>query len=76
MLLTAGAGIAAYIQSGQAGKFIGVMGFAALFLSAMGLHYSVRGLRQEDVYRLFPWLGFALNWMALAVFIMIYILGW
>lgn len=76
LIMTVSAAVAAYMQSGQAGRIIGVLGFVALFLSVLGMYYGIRGIRQEDVYRLFPWMGFVINWMILAVFVMIYILGW
>ena len=76
LLMTSGMIAAAYIQSGQAGKIIAVVGFAAMLLSVLGLYYSVCGIRQEDSYRLFPWTGFVLNWLTLAAYIMIYRLGW
>ena len=76
LLMTSGMIAAAYIQSGQAGKIIAVVGFAAMLLSVLGLYYSACGIRQEDSYRLFPWTGFVLNWLTLAAYIMIYMLGW
>lgn len=76
LLITFGMVAAAYIQSGQAGKIIAVAGFAAMLLSVLGLYYSICGIRQEDSYRMFPWMGFVLNWLTLAAYIMIYILGW
>lgn len=76
LLLTVGVMAAAYIQNGQAGKVIAIPGFSALLLSLTGFYYGVCGTREEDTYRLFPWLGCMLNGIILAVYVMIYVLGW
>lgn len=74
--LTAGMIAVAYMQSGQAGKYVAIPGFLSLLLSAAGLYYGVRGTREEDKYHLFPWLGCILNGAVLAVYLLIYVLGW
>lgn len=76
LLLTAGVMAAAYMQNGQAGKIIAIPGFLALLISLAGLYYGIRGTREEDTYHLFPWLGCALNGIILAVYALIYVLGW
>lgn len=76
MAMTAGALAAAYMQSGQAGKIVAIPVFVALCLSLMGLYYSFRGMREEDTYHLFPWLGCGMNGMILAAFAAICVLGW
>lgn len=75
-LLTAGVMTVAYVQNGQAGKIIAIPGFLALLLSLTGLYTGIRGAREEDTYRLFPWLGCILNGIILAVYVMVYVLGW
>lgn len=76
LLLTAGILAAAYMQSGRAGKIIAIPGFLALLLSLAGLYYGIRGVREEDTYRLFPWLGCIVNGIILAAYVMVYVLGW
>ena len=76
LAIVAGIFAAAYLQSGQAGKIIAVLGFFALILACAGLYYGVRGLGEEDVYRLFPWLGCVVNGVLLVAFATIYVLGW
>ncbi len=76
LLLTGGVFAAAYLQSGQAGKTVAVLGFLALLLSVAGLYYGSLGLKEEDVYRLFPYLGCTVNVVVLAAYVMIYVLGW
>lgn len=76
LLMTLGAFAAAYAQSGQAGRWIAVLGFLALILTGAGLYYGFRGLGEEDVYPLFPWLGCGLNAVLLLAFVLIYVLGW
>ena len=75
-LMTVGVFAAAYMQNGQAGKLIAVFGFLALILACVGVYYGVRGLGEEDVYRLFPWLGCTVNGVLLVAFATIYVLGW
>ena len=53
-----------------------VLGFLALLLSVGGLYYGSLGLKEEDVYRLFPYLGLVINGAVLAVYVLIYVLGW
>ena len=76
LLLTGGIFAAAYLRSGQAGRLVAVLGFLALLLSVGGTYYAVLGLKEEDVYRLFPYLGSVLNGAVLTIYVMIYILGW
>ncbi|MCC8140521.1 MAG: DUF6142 family protein [Lachnospiraceae bacterium] len=67
--------VMAYMQSGQAGKIVGVTGFLAMWVSLVGLYYGIRGLREQETKRLFPRLGFVLNLLLLAGFGAIYALG-
>ena len=76
LLLTGGIFAAAYSADGQAGKAVAVLGFLALLLSAGGLYYGVRGLKEEDTYRLFPYLGSWMNGAVLAAYALIYLAGW
>lgn len=75
-LVLAGIFAAAYIQRGQAGKIIAVLGFLAFLLACAGLGYGILGMKEEEVYRLFPYLGCGLNGILLAGFVLIYALGW
>lgn len=74
--LTAGMVAVAYLQGGQAGKFVAIPGFLALLLSFVGMFYGVRGTKEEETYHLFPWLGCLMNGLTLAAYVLIYILGW
>lgn len=66
----------AYLESGAAGKIIAIPGFLAFLLSLVGLTKGVKAIREEDTYRLFPWLGFFLNVLVLVIFGCIYAMGW
>lgn len=66
----------AYQSYGQSGKQIAVAGFLALLLAFYGLYKGIRGLKEEDTYQLFPYLGCILNGMLLTAFVCIYLLGW
>lgn len=68
--------VIAYLESGAAGKVIAVPAFLALLLALLGFFKSICGIREEDTYRLFPWMGFILNGMVLIVFGLIYTVGW
>lgn len=76
LLLLAGAAAMAYLQSGQAGKGVALLGFLALLLACTGLYYGIRSLKEEDSYPLFPWIGSGLNGILLIAFVLIYVLGW
>ena len=76
LLLTGGVVAAAYMEYGQAGKFIAVLGFLAILLSLAGMYYGIRGLMEEDTYQLFPYLGCVQNGVVLTAYVMVYILGW
>ena len=76
LLLTGGVVAAAYMEYGQAGKIVAVLGFLALLLALAGMYYGVRGLMEEDTYQLFPYLGCVLNGVTLTMYVMIYMLGW
>lgn len=74
--LTAGMVAVAYMESGQAGRFIAIPGFTAFLLSFLGLFYGIRGTKEEDAWHFFPWLGCLMNGLAAAAYVLIYVLGW
>lgn len=76
LLLTGSMVAAAYLEYGQAGKLIAVLGFLALLLSLDGLYHGFRGLGEEDTYKGFPYAGCVLNGLVLIAFAGIYMLGW
>ena len=71
LLLFAASVAAAYI-----GRIIAVTGFLAMLCACAGLYYGIMGYREEGTYRLFLRLGCGLNFLLLAGFVSIYILGW
>ena len=76
LFLTGGVLMEAYTAYGQAGRIIAVLGFLALLLALVGLYQGIRGLREEDSYRLFPYVGCVLNGLLLTAFICVYMAGW
>ncbi len=76
LLMTVAAVAAAYLQKGQAGRYVAVLGFLALLVAAGGFCFGIRGLKEEDAYRLFPFLGCGVNLLLVAGYVMIYMLGW
>lgn len=76
LLLLAASIASAYRQSGQAGKWTAIAGFLSMLCACAGFVYGVRGVKEEDSYPLFPYLGCGLSVVLLAVFVSIYILGW
>ena len=75
LLLTGSMVAAAYLEYGQAGKQVAVLGFLALLLSLTGLYHGFRGLGEEDTYKGFPYAGCILNGLVLLSFAGIYLLG-
>lgn len=76
LILTGSILAAAYMEYGQAGKGIAVLGFLAMLLAFAGMYQGIRGLMEEDTYQLFPYMGCVLNGVLLTAFIMVYMLGW
>ena len=76
LLLTGGIFVSAYLRNGQAGKEVAVLGFLALLLSIGGLYYGFSSMKEEDTYRLFPYLGCGVNGMILTAYVLVYMLGW
>ncbi len=74
--LTAGMVVLAYMQGGQADRFVAIPGFLALLLSLLGSFNGIKGIMEEDAYHLLPGLGFLLNGMVLAAYAFIYWIGW
>lgn len=76
VLAVAGMVAVAYLHSGQAGKWIAVPGIVVVILAITGMYHGILGTKEEDTYRLLPWLGCGMNGIVLAAFVLIYILGW
>lgn len=76
ILAVAGMVAVTYQQNGQTGKWIAVPGIIVLLLAMTGMYYGVLGMKEENTYRLLPWLGCGMNGIVLAAFVLIYILGW
>lgn len=53
-----------------------MLGFLALLLSIGGLYYGFSSMKEEDTYRLFPYLGCGVNGMILTAYVLVYMLGW
>lgn len=75
-LIMGAALLSAYLQKGHAGKYVAILGFLAMLITAAGLCFGIRGMKEEDVYRLLPFLGCGVNLLLLAGYAMIYVLGW
>lgn len=75
LMLFAASVAAAYIRSGQAGRIIAVTGFLAMLCACAGLYYGimVTGGRKPTVISA---ACCGLNFLLLAGFVSIYILGW
>ena len=76
LFMSAGSFMSAYMQSGQAGKWIAVLGFVSVVFAGAGLYYGICGTQEEDVYFFFTRLGCVLNTILLLMFAVIYFLGW
>lgn len=75
-ILIAAAFCTSYFFSGQAGKYVAILGFLAFLLTVVGLYHGILGKKEENSYPLFPNLGCFFNFLILVAFIGIYVLGW
>lgn len=64
-----------YRKGGEAAAGYGVTGVLAAIFSVTGLVLSVMTLGERNNYRLFPWLGLALNGISLAAVSFLLYLG-
>lgn len=64
-----------YLNGGSALAAYGFAGLLAAFFSLTGLILGVVTIQNKDYYRLFPALGILLNFLALALVILILYLG-
>ncbi len=74
-------GIFAYVvwnsfsHKGEGSMYLGSAGVASMILSVVGLVFATLSLREEDSFKLFPYLGFVLSLMAVGTWVGLYIWG-
>ena len=65
----------AYMAEGEAGLWIGVLGFALLFVVVGAILFAVKGLRDPDAQNTRPVIGMIENGIVLIGILVLYIMG-
>lgn len=65
----------AYMAEGEAGVWIGVLGFLFLFVIIGGIVVAVKGLRDPDAQNTRPVVGIIMNIVLLVCVLALYIMG-
>lgn len=65
----------AYKLKGEAGVYYGSFGVLAFFFAVFSMILGILGLKEEDVYKLFPIIGTVLGILSTGIWIVIYLLG-
>ena len=64
-----------YSLRGNGSIYLGSAGVASMFLSIVAFAVSVTSLKEEDSFKLFPYLSTACSGLALGTWIILYIMG-
>ena len=64
-----------FILKGQASEYVGSIGIFLFMFSVIGLVLGIKGLREEDVYKMSSTIGTTFNSIALLVLIAVFIKG-
>lgn len=64
-----------YSHKGAGSMYLGSAGVASMLLSVVAFAVAVLSLKEEDSFKLFPYLGFLLSFLALGSWIGLYVMG-
>ncbi len=64
-----------FILKGQASEYVGSIGIFLFMFSIIGLVLGIKGLREEDVYKMSSTIGTTFNSIALLMLIAVFIKG-
>lgn len=67
--------IVSALAKGEAGFFIGVLGFCVLALCCLAFSLSLKGLKERDVYTTIPFIGLVISGALVVFLFCLYVLG-
>ena len=65
----------AFLLKGQASEYLGSAGIFIFMFAVVGLVLGIKGLREEDVYKMAPALGTLLNTLSIIVLVTVFVMG-
>ncbi|MBQ9341073.1 MAG: hypothetical protein IJT81_01755 [Lachnospiraceae bacterium] len=65
----------AFVLKGQASKYVGSIGIFAFMITCAGLMLGIKGLREEDVYKMAPLIGLILNILSVLILTAVFVWG-
>lgn len=64
-----------YTHEGAGSMYLGSAGVASMILSVVAFVVAVLSMREEDTFRLFPYLGLICSFLAMGTWIGLYVIG-
>ena len=64
-----------FILKGQGSKYIGSIGIFVFMMTIVGLILGIKGLREEDVYKMAPLIGLILNIISILILMAVFAYG-
>ena len=64
-----------YSHEGAGSMYLGSAGVASMLLSVVAFVYAVLSVREEDSFKLFPYLGLICSFLSMGTWIGLYVIG-
>lgn len=64
-----------YTHEGAGSMYLGSAGVASMILSVVAFAVAVSSIREEDSFKLFPYLGLICSFLAMGAWIGLYVIG-